>query len=96
MFGNILDTIPGCLVIGAKFTGIESLSLTPILGMFLGGIPEAAAGAVMLRKAGFSDRSIFLLWATVLLSGMAAAVAGFLFAALSRAGGSGAGLAEKA
>jgi CRP-like cAMP-binding protein len=41
VFGNILDTIPGCLVIGAKFTAFGNLSLTLMLGMFLGGIPEA-------------------------------------------------------
>ena len=40
VFGNILDTIPGCLVIGAKFAGFQSLSLTLMLGMFLGGIPK--------------------------------------------------------
>ena len=79
VFGNILDTIPGCLVIGAKFAGFESLSLTLILGIFLGGIPEAAASATMLRKAGYSDRTIFLLWATVLVTGVVAAVAGKLF-----------------
>ena len=78
VFGNILDTIPGCLVIGAKFAGFESLSLTLILGMFLGGIPEAAASATMLRKAGYADRTIFLLWATVLAAGVVAAVAGKL------------------
>jgi CRP-like cAMP-binding protein len=76
VFGNILDTIPGCLVIGAKFAGFESLSLTLILGMFLGGIPEAAASAAMLRKAGYADCTIFLLWATVLAAGVVAAVAG--------------------
>lgn len=79
VFGNILDTIPGCLVIGAKFGGFESLSLTLVLGMFLGGIPEAAASASMLRRAGFGDRSIFLLWSTVLVAGIVAAVAGKLF-----------------
>ena len=78
VFGNILDTIPGCLVIGAKFGGFESLSLTLVLGMFLGGIPEAAASAAMLRKAGFSDRAIFWLWSTVLAAGVVAAVAGKL------------------
>jgi zinc transporter ZupT len=78
VFGNFLDTIPGCLVIGAKFTGFESLSITLILGMFLGGIPEAAASATMLRKAGFADRTIFLLWSTVLVAGTVAAVAGKL------------------
>jgi CRP-like cAMP-binding protein len=76
VFGNILDTIPGCLVIGAKFTGFETLSLTLILGMFLGGIPEAAASATMLRKAGYTNRTIFALWSTVLAAGMVAAVAG--------------------
>jgi CRP-like cAMP-binding protein len=79
VFGNILDTIPGCLVIGAKFAGFESLSMTLILGMFLGGIPEAAASATMLRRAGFTNRSIFLLWSTVLAAGIVAAVAGKMF-----------------
>jgi CRP-like cAMP-binding protein len=79
VFGNILDTIPGCLVIGAKFAGFESLSLILILGIFLGGIPEAAASAAMLRKAGYADRTIFLLWSTVLAAGVVAAVAGKLF-----------------
>ena len=79
VFGNILDTIPGCLVIGAKFAGYESLSVTLIIGMFLGGIPEAAASAGMLRRAGFSNRAIFLLWSTVLVAGVVAAMAGKAF-----------------
>ena len=79
VFGNILDTIPGCLVIGAKFAGFESLPFILILGIFLGGVPEAAASATMLRRAGYSDRTIFLLWSTVLAAGIVAAVAGKLF-----------------
>jgi CRP-like cAMP-binding protein len=62
VFGNILDTIPGCLVIGAKFTAFGNLSLTLMLGMFLGGIPEAAASASMLTKAGYRPGPIFGLW----------------------------------
>ncbi len=76
VLGNILDTIPGCLVIGANFNGLANLSLTLMLGMFLGGIPEAAASAVMLTRAGYKPRVIFALWATVLLAGMVAAVLG--------------------
>jgi zinc transporter ZupT len=79
IFGNILDTIPGCLVIGAKFHGFASLSLTLMLGMFLGGIPEAAASAAILTRAGYSSRKIFGLWSTVLLAGLLAAVAGKVF-----------------
>jgi CRP-like cAMP-binding protein len=79
VFGNILDTIPGCLVIGAKFTDFGNLSLTLMLGMFLGGIPEAAASASMLTKAGYRQSTIFALWSTVLLAGIVAAAVGKIF-----------------
>lgn len=76
VFGNILDTLPGCLVIGAKSAGFETLSLSLMLGMFLGGIPEAAASAAMLRKAGYRPSAILGLWSTVVVTGTLAAVAG--------------------
>lgn len=79
VFGNILDTIPGCLVIGSTFVNFEDLSLTLIVGMFLGNIPEAAASAAMLRKANYTPRTIFLLWSTVVIVGVLAAIAGKIF-----------------
>jgi len=79
VFGNILDTIPGCLVIGAQFVSFQNLSYTLLIGMFLGGIPEAAASAAMLRKANYRPSMIFLLWSTVMLAGLLAAVAGKIF-----------------
>jgi CRP-like cAMP-binding protein len=78
VFGNVLDTIPGCLVIGAKFTDFASMSLTLTVGMFLSGIPEAAASGVMLTRAGFSKAAIFGLWSIVLVVGFFAAGAGKL------------------
>src|SRR5580704_1702831 len=65
--------------IGAKFTAIGNLSLTLMLGMFLGGIPEAAASASMLTKAGYRPAAIFGLWSTVLFAGVIAAAAGKAF-----------------
>ena len=85
VFGNILDTIPGCLVIGAKFTAFGNLSLTLMLGMFLGGIPEAAASASMLTRAGYRPGAIFGLWSTVLVAGVVAAAAGKAFIGSSEA-----------
>ena len=79
IMGNVLDTIPGCLVIGAKFHGFGSLSLTLMLGMFLGGIPEAAASAAMLTRAGFQPKKIFGLWSSVLVAGVLAAALGKAF-----------------
>jgi CRP-like cAMP-binding protein len=79
ILGNVLDTIPGCLVIGASFSGIANLSLTLMLGMFLGGIPEAAASAALLKKADYRPKMIFGLWSSVLVAGVVAAAAGRLF-----------------
>jgi zinc transporter ZupT len=79
IMGNILDTIPGCLVIGANFHGFGSLSLTLMLGMFLGGIPEAAASAAILNRAGFERKKIFGLWSSVLVAGVLAAALGKAF-----------------
>jgi CRP-like cAMP-binding protein len=79
VFGNILDTIPGCLVIGASFAGFGTLSLSLMLGMFLGGIPEAAGSAAMLRRAGYRPSAIFGLWSMVIIAGILAAAAGKAF-----------------
>ena len=83
VLGNILDTIPGCLVIGATFNGLANLSLTLVLGMFLGGIPEGAASAAMLTRAGYRPKAIFALWATVLVAGAVAAPLGKILIATS-------------
>lgn len=72
-------------MIGAKFTSLETISLSLALGMFIGGIPEAAASAAMLRKAGFRPKAIFGLWSTVLVAGVVAAGLGKLLLASSEA-----------
>jgi CRP-like cAMP-binding protein len=79
VLGNILDTIPGCLVIGAKFAGLATLSITLILGMFIGGIPEAAASASMHKRARYRPFAIFALWSAVLVAGVVASAAGKIF-----------------
>jgi len=56
-----------------------ALEKTLMLGMFLGGIPEAAASASMLTKAGYRPAAIFGLWSTVLIAGVVAAAAGKAF-----------------
>jgi CRP-like cAMP-binding protein len=77
VFGSFLDTIPGCLVIGAQYTGLDNpLPLTLILAFFLSGIPEAAASGAMLKKAGFTAGKIFLLWSSVIVAGVLAGIAG--------------------
>ena len=57
VFGNILDTIPGCLVIGAKFVSLGDLSLTLIVGMFLAAFPRRRPAPSCLREGGAIPRA---------------------------------------
>ena len=79
VLGDLLDTIPGLLVVGAKFTNLGHLALTVMMGIFIGGIPESAASAALLRKAGFSPRAIYGFWSITLIAGTLSAVAGKVF-----------------
>jgi fructose-specific phosphotransferase system IIC component len=55
------------------------LSITLIVGMFVGGIPEAAASTSVLKQTGYSPNQIFALCSTVLVAGVVAAAAGKTF-----------------
>jgi zinc transporter ZupT len=79
VLGNILDTIPGGLVIGRRVQRRGTLSLALILGIFLGGIPEAAGSAALLRKAGYSPKTIFARWSVVPVAGIVATAAGSIY-----------------
>lgn len=79
MLGDLLDTVPGLLVVGASFTSFASLSFTVMMGIFVGGIPESAASAALLRRAGLKPRAIYGLWTVTLIAGVLSAVAGKLF-----------------
>jgi CRP-like cAMP-binding protein len=79
ILGDLLDTIPGLIVVGAKFTSLATLSVPVMLGIFVGGIPESAASAALLRKAGFRPWTIYAFWSITLIAGTLAAVAGKVF-----------------
>ena len=79
VLGDLLDTIPGLLVVGAKFTSLATLSVPVMLGIFISGIPESAASAALLRRAGFRPWAIYGFWSITLVAGTLAAVGGRLF-----------------
>jgi CRP-like cAMP-binding protein len=79
VLGDLLDTVPGLIVVGAKFTSLATLSIPVMLGIFVGGIPESAASAALLRRAGFQPRTIYAFWSITLVAGTLSAIAGKLF-----------------
>ena len=58
VLGDLLDTIPGLLVVGAKFTNLQTLSLTVMMGIFIGGIPESVASATLRRPGEWATGGI--------------------------------------
>ena len=75
LLGNFLDVIPAAFVIGGNFVGWGEFSLPLALGVFIADVPEGATSAMMLHRAGFSRKRIFLSWiAVTLLAGLAAVV----------------------
>ena len=56
-----------------------TLSFTVMMGIFVGGVPESAASAALLKKAGIPARTIYGYWTITLVAGALAAVAGKLF-----------------
>jgi zinc transporter ZupT len=79
ILGDLLDTIPGLVVVEAKFTSLATLSIPVMPGIFLGGIPESAASAALPRKAGFRTSTIYSFWSITLVAGTPSCVAGKAF-----------------
>jgi zinc transporter ZupT len=74
--GNILDAIPGSLVIGATFVGFAKFNPTLLISVFLANLPEAMASANTMRQAGYSNLKIYSLWGSLVLIGAVCAAAG--------------------
>lgn len=65
--GNVLDAIPGSIVIGATFTGLAGIELAFLVATFLANLPESMASADTMRRAGYSPARIVGLWGSLVL-----------------------------
>ena len=65
--GNVLDAIPGSIVIGATFTGSAAIAPAFLVATFVSNLPEAMASADTMRRAGYSPRRIVGLWGSLVL-----------------------------
>lgn len=80
--GNVLDAIPGSIVIGATFTGLGALEPAFLVATFLANLPESMASADTMRRAGYSPRRIVGLWGSlVVLAALMAGLGNVAFAA---------------
>jgi CRP-like cAMP-binding protein len=79
--GNVLDAIPGSIVIGATFTSMAQLELAFLGATFVANLPESMASADTMGHAGYSPARIVGLWGSlVLLAAVMGALGQLLFA----------------
>jgi ZIP family zinc transporter len=71
--GALLDGIPEATVIGVSLLAGEGVGLVAVIAVFLSNIPEGLASASGMRRAGYSTRSVILLWCAITLASALAA-----------------------
>lgn len=72
LVGTLIDNIPEALVIGFN-AGIDHVSTSFFMAVFISNIPEALSSSVGMKQAGTTSRQILALWGgAVLLSGFTA------------------------
>jgi ZIP family zinc transporter len=82
--GALLDGIPESIVIGLSLLSGKGASVVTVAAIFISNVPEALSSSSGMKKAGRSQRYIFILWGgIVLVSGLASFLGYALFGNLS-------------
>lgn len=77
VLGIILDGIPEAAVLGLTVLEDGSVSAAMLVAVFLSNLPEAIAATVGLRRSGWAQGRIMLLWTGVALVTAVASFAGY-------------------
>ncbi|MGQ0815296.1 MAG: cyclic nucleotide-binding domain-containing protein [Gemmatimonadota bacterium] len=82
--GNLLDSIPESIVLGAGVTATGGVSLPLFAGIVLDNFPEAMSGSRIMHVAGMTRKRIITMWfGIVIVSGICAALGNLFFTEVS-------------
>ncbi|MGQ0562591.1 MAG: cyclic nucleotide-binding domain-containing protein [Gemmatimonadota bacterium] len=82
--GNLLDSIPESIVLGAGVTATGGISLPLFAGILLDNFPEAMSGSRIMHTAGMARKRILAMWfGIVIVSGASAALGNLFFTEVS-------------
>lgn len=82
--GNLLDSIPESIVLGAGVSATGGISLPLFAGILLDNFPEAMSGSRIMHTAGMSRKKIISMWfGIVVVSGICAALGNLFFQGVS-------------
>jgi ZIP family zinc transporter len=76
--GTLLDNVPESIILGMSLAFGGAVSLAFLVAVFVSNLPEGLAGTINLKAAGHSPRSIFWMWAGLVVISAACAGLGYL------------------
>lgn len=77
--GTLIDAIPESVIIGVSLLEKGKVSLLLVIAIFISNFPEGLSSSVGLKKDGYSNTKILILWLSVLILSAISSMAGFVF-----------------
>ncbi|WP_226580987.1 ZIP family metal transporter [Halobacillus litoralis] len=77
--GTVIDAIPESVIIGISLLEPAGVSWLLVVAIFISNFPEGLSSSIGLKKDGYSNTKILLLWAVVLVLSALSSLSGFVF-----------------
>lgn len=76
--GTLMDAIPESLIIGLSILTTNSINGLFITAVFISNIPESLSSTVGLKKDGYSQKRIIILWGSVVIISSISSLFGYI------------------
>lgn len=75
--GTLLDNVPESLILGMSIAIGGAINIAFLVAVFVSNLPEGVAGTLNLRTAGYSRRTIFRMWFSLVIVSALASGSGY-------------------
>ncbi|WP_257347510.1 ZIP family metal transporter [Pseudalkalibacillus decolorationis] len=79
LFGTILDAIPESVIIGVAILQNGTIGWLLVIAVFISNFPEGLSSSVGLKKNGYSNKKILVMWGVVCILAGLSSLAGYFF-----------------
>lgn len=78
-FGTILDAVPESVIIGLSILETGAIGWLLVVAVFISNFPEGLSSSVGLKKGGYSNAKIMIMWGVVCVLAGLSSLAGYFF-----------------
>ncbi len=77
--GTVIDAIPESMIIGVSLIGGQHVSWLLVIAIFISNFPEGLSSSTGLKKDGYSNKKILILWFLVFILSIVSSIVGYYF-----------------